>query len=137
MPASEFEAGDHKLKASPGYIVTLLSNKTKSWVYNLVVEDMPRMCDSVGSVPGMANRKMNKQLFETKQSKTKEINSQTTTLSSNLKSDHHQTLNDQSFSLHLQTFQQIFILSFTFLAFIQIQISFFFFEVQHFTLIIS
>lgn len=30
MPASVFEAGDSKLKASLGYIMTLLSKKTKS-----------------------------------------------------------------------------------------------------------
>lgn len=57
MPASECEAGDRKVKASLGYIMTLLSKKIKSWEYNSVVEHMPRMCNSVGSVPRMANRK--------------------------------------------------------------------------------
>lgn len=60
MPASESEARDHKLKASLGYIVMLLSNKTKSWGYNLVVEHTPRMYDLVGSLPSTAKRKMNK-----------------------------------------------------------------------------
>lgn len=60
IPASESEAGNHKLKASPGYIVTLLSNKTKSWGYNSVVEHIPRMYGLVGSLPSTAKRKMNK-----------------------------------------------------------------------------
>lgn len=71
MLASESEAGDCKLKASLGYIMTLLSKKPKSWEYNSAVGHMPRMCNSVGSVPRMADRETNKQTTKLPEAKPK------------------------------------------------------------------
>lgn len=71
MLASESEAGDCKLKASLSYIMTLLSKKPKSWEYNSAVGHMPRMCNSVGSVPRMADRKTNKQTTKLPEAKPK------------------------------------------------------------------
>lgn len=71
MLASESEAGDRKLKASLGYIMTLLSKKPKSWEYNSAVGHMPRMCNSVGSVPRMADRETNKQTTKLPEAKPK------------------------------------------------------------------
>lgn len=129
MLASESEAGDRKLKASLGYIMTLLSKKPKSWEYNSAVGHMPRMCNSVGSVPRMADRKTNKQttkLPETKPKITKQNQRQLSNLNFAIKKTSRTTTTKlmitSFFFLHFPTFQQIFILSFTFLALIQIQI---------------
>lgn len=104
--ASESEARDCKLKASLGYIMTLLSKKSKSWEYNSAVGHMPRMCNSVGSVPRVADRKTNKQktkLLETKLKITKQNQKQLSNLNfaikkkKTLKNYYHQTANDSTF----------------------------------------
>lgn len=131
--ASESEAGDCKLKASLGYIMTLLSKKSKSWEYNSVVGHMPRMCNSVGSVSRVADRKTNKQktkLLETKLKITKQNPKQLSNLNFAIKKKKKPSrttttkllMIPHSFFLHLPTSQQIFILSFTFLTLIRIQI---------------